>query len=172
MNSLMRSAALGFLLLPCSLLAEDAGGLTAHIYTAATPKGGMAGVSAQIYDTAPFPKLTGGGLLLDAGIIGRSPRDRIVNGVLSANWIQTWNGFRGEVPKRPYVLSFVTAGLSGFVIDGQGFNYGAGLTWYFSPVKRPTQAIRAEYREFNLPWSTGRLPSVRLSWQFDSTDSL
>jgi hypothetical protein len=172
MNSLMWSAALGFLLLPCSLLAQDVGGITGGPYIAATPKGGMAGITAQIYDTAPFPKLGGGGFLLDAGVIGRSPKDRVVNGVLSANWIQTWNGFRGKTPAKPYVLPFVTAGLSGFMIDGQGFNYGAGVVWYFAPVKHPTKAIRAEYREFNLPWSTGRLPSLRLSLQFDSTDCL
>ena len=172
MNTLLRCAVALVVLLPCSLSAQDAGGLTSGFYMAATPKGGMAGVTVSMFDTAPFPKLGGGGLLLDAGVIARSPRDRAANAVLSANWIQTWNGFRGAVPSRPYVLPFVTAGLSGFIVDGQGFNYGAGLVWYFAPVKHPTQAIRAEYREFNLPWSTGRLPSVRLSWHFDSSDSL
>lgn len=168
MNSLQRLAAIGFLLLPCSVLAQDVGAWPSGFYTAATPKGGMAGVVVAMYSTARFPKLSGGGLLFDAGIIGRSPRDRDVNGVLSANWVQTWNGFRGKVPmKRGYVLPFVTAGLSGFIIDGQGFNYGAGIVWRFAPIKHRNDAIRAEYREFNLPWSSGRLPSIRLSFEVD-----
>lgn len=172
MSSFMRSAALGFFLFPSLLLAQDAGGLASGFYTAVTPKGGMAGVTVSIYSTAAFPKMSGGGMGFDAGIIARSPRDRAANAVFSANWQQTWNGFRGEVPEhRRYLLPFVTAGLSGFVIDGQGFNYGVGAIWRFAPQKYPNNALRMEYREFNLPWSSGRLPSVRLSLDFDATDT-
>jgi len=172
MNSLVQFAVFTSLLFPCSLVAQDAGGLTAGFYTAATPKGGMAGVTVSIYGTSPFPKMGGGGMVFDAGVIARSPRDRAANAVFSANWQQTWNGFRGEVPqRRRYLLPFVTAGLSGFVIDGQGFNYGAGAIWRFAPVRHPNNSLRVEYREFNLPWSSGRLPSVRLSLDFDSSDT-
>lgn len=171
MNCLVRSAALSLLLLPIPAFAQDAGGLSAGVYTAATPKGGMAGVTLAIYSTARFPKLGGAGLVFDGGVIARSPGDRPANAVFSANWQQTWNGFRGEVPEqRRYLLPFVTAGLSSFVIDGQGFNYGAGALWQFAPRKYPNTKLRLEYREFNLPWSTGRLPSVRLSLDFTATD--
>lgn len=143
-------------------------GVGSGLYGSGYSRTGSGGGYLTLFSSAPLGKLPVG-VTLDAGFLQMaqaSKKDKR-DLVISANYLAMFTlPHRAGGRLRP-LFPFVTAGYSGFLPEGNGVNYGGGFLWrYKGPEEQ--DGIRLEYREYYLPGNPGRIPTLRVSHEWNA----
>jgi hypothetical protein len=141
--------------------AEDAEKVTAGVYGSGGKVNG-GGMSLSFYNAGPFWRVLNPGANFELGLFGPTPKTR-ADGVFSIDYQSTYQLHRGADRLYKPGLLYLSCGYSGFFTNGNGVNYGGGVTWRLPRPKAQYSTVSLEYREYYVPgW--GRQPGFRLSY--------